>query len=136
MVVITELAAGSSKVAAADAAHVARKTVYRWMDEPGFLDAVEETRAIMVEGLQGRLRGAAVAGLEALVEVARDRSAPHAARVSAGKALLDKMAPDLAHVSGEVEHSGGVRVIRITEGEKTSASKRLRAQGRQTEGVG
>jgi hypothetical protein len=119
---------------AGKAAGVTSRSIRNWLKTEEFLRAVEHCKRAAVGTLAEDLRNAGPMALATVLDVMKNADADRD-RLAAAKLVIDKLTPDLVSTAGkvEVEHSGGVRVIRVTEAQKTSASKRLRAQGRQME---
>src|SRR5215210_1052170 len=75
---------------AAKSAGVGKATLWRWMQKPAFREAYRRARREAVEQARARLQQASGEAVQALLDVANDPDAPHASRVSAAKAILDK----------------------------------------------
>jgi hypothetical protein len=75
---------------AAKAAGVGKATLWRWMQQPAFQAAYRRARRQAVEQALARLQQASGEAVQALLDVANDADAPHASRVSAARAILDK----------------------------------------------
>lgn len=81
---------------AAEQTGVSKATLWRWMKEPAFAEAYRQARKEIVEHAISHLQHMSSEAAESLHEVATDQNAPHAARVSAARAMLD-MAVTTAH---------------------------------------
>lgn len=73
---------------AAEAAGVGKSTLWRWMKEPTFKAEYRRARREAVSQAVARLQQVSSEAAESLREVATDPAAPHAARVSASRAIL------------------------------------------------
>jgi hypothetical protein len=73
----------------AAASNVSESTLRRWLKEPQFQDAYSQAKRQLLEGTINRLRSIGADGVNALHEVAIDRSSPAGARVSAGRSILE-----------------------------------------------
>ena len=87
---IEALLAGASRSAAAAAAGVSERTLRRWSHEETFQAALRQAQGRAFDAALGELRGSALDGVRVLREVATDATAPHAARVTAARALLEE----------------------------------------------
>ncbi len=74
---------------AADAVGVNRRTLYRWLDEPAFIAAFRKARRQTFSHAVSMAQKYAAMALNNLALIANDKAAPHSARVSASKAVLD-----------------------------------------------
>jgi len=75
--------------AAAKAAGIGEKTLWRWLQDEGFRAAYQAARQEAVSQAIARLQHVAGDAVDTLRDVAADSEAPPAARVSAAKAILD-----------------------------------------------
>lgn len=75
--------------AAAQAAKVGLRTLWRWLNDPTFQEAYREARAAAVSRAIGRLQQVASDAVDALKGITADIEAPAAARVTSAKAILD-----------------------------------------------
>ena len=75
--------------AAAKAAHVGERTLYRWLREPAFQEAYREARTEAVRLATARLQRTAGEAVTTLATIIGDGTAPHSARVSAARTVLD-----------------------------------------------
>jgi hypothetical protein len=75
--------------AAARAACVPTRTVYRWLRQPLFQGAYQVARRDALRLATGRLQTATGDAVTTLMIVMRDSAAPHAARVNAARVVLD-----------------------------------------------
>lgn len=73
---------------AAESIGMGERTLYRWLDDPVFSRAYRTARRQAFHHAMSMTQQYAPAAVAALVKVASDPSAPHAARVSAATALL------------------------------------------------
>jgi hypothetical protein len=73
---VAALASGAKRSAAAEAAGVARSTLWRWMQDPEFVGTVEEARAALLDRLLDDALGDAVESAAVLREL---RDSPEAA---------------------------------------------------------
>jgi pyocin large subunit-like protein len=74
---------------AADAVGVNRRTLYRWLDEPAFTAKFHKARRQTFTHAVSMAQKYAPMALNNLAVIANDKTAPHSARVSASKAVLD-----------------------------------------------
>jgi transposase-like protein len=89
--VIAALAQGRTITAAARETDVHRSTIYNWLEhEPQFKTAVENARREYVEILSDGMRDLATAALDTLRRLLEDRSTPHAVRLRAALAILQR----------------------------------------------
>lgn len=65
------------------------RTVQRWMKHEGFRKQYERAKAELLEGAINALRTSGWEGASTLRAIALDKGAPAAARVSAGRGLLE-----------------------------------------------
>lgn len=86
---IPALLASPSIPKAAEQTGVSKATLWRWMKEPAFAEAYRQARKEVVGHATSRLQHMSSEAAQALHEVATDPSAPHAARVSVARAMLD-----------------------------------------------
>jgi hypothetical protein len=82
------LACGATKEAAARKAGVSESTVYRRLNEPGFLRELNELRRDMVQRASGMLTAATLEAAKTLLAL-QDPSMPPAVRLGAARATLD-----------------------------------------------
>ena len=75
--------------AAADKANVPERTLYRWLDEPGFTAAYREARRKAVKQTVARLQRASAPVVSILLQLAASDHTPATARVAACRAVLD-----------------------------------------------
>jgi hypothetical protein len=75
--------------AAARAAGVGARSLYRWLNDPMFASAYQAARRDALSLATGRLQTAAQDAVTALTEVMKDPCAPPAARVAAARTVLD-----------------------------------------------
>lgn len=87
--VIVALLEGSTTTAAARAAGVDRKTVYRWAKEPAFVAAYNQLRHELSSAVRNSLRAMAGDALEALRSIVNDVEVPAASRLQAINRILD-----------------------------------------------
>lgn len=95
---------------AADAVGVNRRTLYRWLDEPAFIAAFQKARRQTFTHAVSMAQKYAPMALNNLAMIANDKAAPHSARVSASKAVLDfgresLELDDLAERVNRLEHA-------------------------------
>ena len=89
--VIAALAQGRTITAAARDAGLHRSTIYNWLqNEPQFKTAVENAQREYVEILSDGMRDLAAAALDTLRRLLEDRSTPHAVRLRAALAILQR----------------------------------------------
>lgn len=74
--------------AAAEAAGVAERTIYRWFEEPAFAEAYRKARRRAFAQAIALTNKYAPLAVQNLAKIANDPGAPHAARVSASSAIL------------------------------------------------
>jgi hypothetical protein len=68
---------------------IGEKTLRRWRVQPAFIAEYNRTRKELLEAATGQLRAAMTGAVAVLVSIANERSAPHAARVTAAARLLE-----------------------------------------------
>lgn len=91
------LVQGESTTDVAAALGVSDRTVRRWRAEPAFAEALAAAGHDALEGARAVLRASAAELAEVLCEVAFDVRAPHAARVRAVEAALDRIGVEVDH---------------------------------------
>jgi len=91
--------------AAAKAAKVGETTIHKWLSDSKFKEAYREARKSALDRAIARLQQAAVSAVETLQEVMTDGEAPHSARVTAAKTVLDTAfkAYELEEITARVE---------------------------------
>jgi hypothetical protein len=82
------LACGATVDAAAAKAGVSPATVYRRLQEPGFLERLRDVRADMVQRAAGMLTAAAGEAVKTLLALQKD-TVPPATRLGAARAILE-----------------------------------------------
>lgn len=75
-------------IRAAQAVGVAPKTIYRWMDEPAFSDAYRRARRQAFAQAIAICQQYAPLAVQVLAQVMTDKTAAHAAKVTAATAML------------------------------------------------
>jgi DNA-binding MurR/RpiR family transcriptional regulator len=75
--------------AAAEAAGVSQATMQRWLREPLFAERYQQAKAELVDGMTKKLRTHGLEAVEMLREVATDKEAPSAARVTAAARIIE-----------------------------------------------
>lgn len=75
--------------AAAAAAGVNEKTLWRWLSDPTFAQAYRNARSRLLESTLVALQAAAIEAVKVLQEVMSNYEAPPPARVSAARAVLE-----------------------------------------------
>ena len=89
---VEALAVTGEVARAAEAAHVSRDTIYRWMrDQVNFRAALNEAEGLALQTLTRRLVSLAEAAANTLESVMDDNSAPHSARVMAAGKVIDSL---------------------------------------------
>ncbi len=107
---ITALLTHTSVDKAADEIGVARQTLSRWLDEPEFIAKFQKARRQSFTHAVSMAQKYAPMALNSLAMIANDKAAPHSARVSASKAVLDfgresLELDDLAERVNRLEHA-------------------------------
>ncbi len=74
---------------AAKKAKVAESTFWRWMQLPAFQSRYRAARRQLVESAIARLQNDATVAVDTLKEIAKNKKAPAAARVTAARTILD-----------------------------------------------
>jgi hypothetical protein len=95
--------------AAAEQAGIAKSTLSRWLTEPQFSEAYRNARGQLLSAAINRLRKLSRNAVDVLQEVAEDKKAPHAARVSAAARIIDSALEaakiqDLVERVNDLEH--------------------------------
>jgi hypothetical protein len=93
---------------------ITRRTLQRWLSEPGFLADYSTAKNSLLDGTINRLRSIGLDGVEALRRVAVNKDAPASATVSAGRGILEVLLRAV-----EVQDFGA----RLTELEKSFAKE-------------
>jgi hypothetical protein len=75
--------------AAAVSIGVAEPTLWRWQQDDAFQSAYRRARRLVVSQAIARIQKASLSAVEALVEIANDKTIQKAARISAAKAIID-----------------------------------------------
>src|SRR5919199_5893638 len=75
--------------AAAQAAGVGERTLYRWLDDPTFATAYRAARRKAVSQAIARLQQVSSGAVAVLAQVASDKQAPSSSRVAAASKLLE-----------------------------------------------
>ena len=83
------LITGATVKQAAEAAGVSSKTVYRWLDEPGFAAEIAEARRVITNNIMAAVKSKAVQATAVLGEIMENQNASPYARVLAAKTVLD-----------------------------------------------
>ena len=76
--------------AAATRAGIGESTLLRWLEEPAFQARYRDAKRRVLEHAVSRLQQSAGKAVDVLVGIAEDRTAPHTARVSAARTVLDQ----------------------------------------------
>jgi AcrR family transcriptional regulator len=95
-VAISAMVSGMTTERAADAAGVSRTTLHRWGKDPAFRAMLEETKAVLVEAAQTRLKGLLERAVR-VIEQALD-SADEKVALSAAKTVLAQLAKTEPHI--------------------------------------
>ncbi|MBU1173647.1 MAG: helix-turn-helix domain-containing protein [Proteobacteria bacterium] len=85
-IVIKSLLAGESQEGAARAADLSRRTISRWLADPGFTDELEAARTAAFAEALGMLRGGAAFAVKTLLKNLNERNA--AERRQAAREIL------------------------------------------------
>lgn len=85
---VSLLAAGRGPTEVAEELGVSRTTLWEWQHRPDFEAAYNRERAEVLEALRDGLRGAQLAAVRVLHEVAKTEGAPLRDRLAAARALL------------------------------------------------
>lgn len=85
------LLAGATTTEVAAALGVHRSTVWRWLHEPDVVELMGQLRDELRTAVRARLEAAAVEAVAVLCRIMADDCAPHAARVRAAEAVLDRV---------------------------------------------
>lgn len=108
---VRALAAGDGLTEAAQAAGVTERTLYRWRQQPVFIDALRQADDEMLSHLARALNAASRDALAVLVGVVRDEKAAPGVRVRAASEILKQraafyelfnLADRLAELEGEI----------------------------------
>lgn len=86
---VEALLAEPTASAAAKACKVAESTIYRWLGEPAFNEALRQARTRLLDTTLTRLQSASGAAVDTLRDILRDKLAPAAVKVSAARAILE-----------------------------------------------
>jgi transposase len=87
--VMVQLLAGAGAEQAAKTVGVGERTVWTWLSTPLFKNELRSRQRQALEGVTRKLQASSSKAVEALERVLGDPMAPHAAVVSAAKAVLD-----------------------------------------------
>jgi hypothetical protein len=82
------LACGATVDAAAQAAGLHKRTVYRCLEDPAFVQRLQQARHDMVQRTNGMLTAAAGESVKALLALVKERTQP-AVRLGAARAVLE-----------------------------------------------
>lgn len=85
---IAALASGQNQSETALAAGVSPRTIYRWLREEEFLNALQIERQKILDSVVLRLTEASLTSVKTLLEISQDRNAEPSARVSASRTIL------------------------------------------------
>lgn len=89
--VIEALASGENITQASKSTHTARATIQKWLKDPTFTAALNDTQGQALEALTRSLTALAGQAGDVLREVLDDKSAPPAVRLRACDVVLDKL---------------------------------------------
>lgn len=84
------LAMGETATRAAVSAGISRETLYRWMKQPLFLDAIEDAGKSALVSHARILTGNLQKALDTLLEIMNDDTAPANARIRAAEVWLNQ----------------------------------------------
>ena len=90
-IAIERLLNGGTIQAAADAAGVSRKTVYKWIDQPLFQAAINNAQAEAMARLSRALIALGGSAVETLEETMSDKNQPAAVRVRAADIVTNRL---------------------------------------------
>ena len=88
-ILLQALACGATVENAARKAGMSERTAYRRLDDPVFLDQLEQLRAEMVLRTAGMLTGAGMGAVKVLVELQNDAAQPAAVRRRSARDVLE-----------------------------------------------
>ena len=77
--------------AAAEAAGVARSTLYKWMDSPAFVAAIDAAQADVLTAAQRKLGAALGAATGVILRIMADDSNPAHVRLRAAEMVIDSL---------------------------------------------
>lgn len=96
---ISALAFGLSVTDTSNKVKVTRKTIYRWLDDDDFVQAVNEKKALVLERVGSRLASKALDSLDVLDELLHSDN--ESVRLRASKVILDKFTDILEFIQLE-----------------------------------
>ncbi len=112
---VLAMLSGSNFLEASQAAGVAQSTVWRWMREPDFKQALRDGRLELMEGAVGSIQQACSEAVDVLREVMKKEESPASSRVAAAKTIIEMAlkAVELQDLEGRISAleeklSGGV----------------------------
>jgi hypothetical protein len=88
-VLLQALACGATVENAARKAGVSERTAYRRLDDPAFMQQLQQARIDMVQRTASMLTGAGVAAVKTLVDLQHDAAVPAAVRRGAARDVLE-----------------------------------------------
>ncbi len=111
--------------AAALQAHVAKGTLWRWLQLPEFQTRHRTMRRQLVENASAQLQADCTKAARVLIEVAEDRDAPASSRVAAARAILEQSVAAIQLTDLQAEVDEIKRLLAAREG--TQGATRARA---------
>ncbi len=86
---VLAMLSGSNFLEASQAAGVAQSTVWRWMREPDFKQALRDGRLELMEGAVGSIQQACSEAVDVLRSVMNNQESPCSSRVTAAKCVIE-----------------------------------------------
>lgn len=132
LVVMYELATGSSRTHAAKVAGVSRGTVHRWLADEVYSQAVLDMKNAMFDAIQHRLEGAAIAVVDALVTIVKSDSSTANEKIAASRIIANKVIPEKREPPDEgnsaAESQRLREVVEVAQADIAEASSSFRAR--------
>jgi hypothetical protein len=86
---VLAMLSGSNFLEASQTAGVSQSTMWRWMREPDFKQALRDGRLELMEGAIGRIQQACSEAVEVLRSVMNNQESPCSSRVTAAKCVIE-----------------------------------------------
>jgi hypothetical protein len=86
---VLALLGGMNFTEASQAAGIVISTLWRWMREPDFKQALREGRLDLMEGAVGKIQQACSEAVETLQSVMRNEQSPASSRVAAARCVIE-----------------------------------------------
>jgi hypothetical protein len=86
---VTALATGMTNRDAAAHVGIGEATLYRWLNQPAFLSALENTQQIMLSAAARQLAASLSCAIDTLTSITRDNTVAESVRVTAARSLIE-----------------------------------------------